>query len=130
MSSRERGLPVETWFQEVNAAIGFALLVPKQQDDLSFVELTVGAYSKSEEIGCKGNGKQTIGGSKKFTVIHELLHALGFMHEQLHRNLPWDDTDPVTAPAGELMFTWSQKLRRLSPPMREGVSAQPPWKTR
>lgn len=98
------GLPVETWFQEVNAAIGFALLVPKQHDDLSFVELTVGGYSISEDIGCKGNGKQTIGGSNKFTIIHELLHALGFKHEQLHRNLPWDDDDPKTVPSGNLKF--------------------------
>jgi hypothetical protein len=84
----------ETWFGQVNACVGFGLLVPRQATDISYLQLTIGAHSKSEAIGYLGNGMQTIGGTTKHTVIHELLHALGFKHEQLHRRFPWDDTDP------------------------------------
>ena len=25
-------------------------------------------------------------------MLHELLHAIGFEHEQLHKKFPWDDS--------------------------------------
>lgn len=84
----------EQWFDQVNQCVGFTLLVPKEASDISYIQLTIGSDSKSEQIGCKGTGMQTIGGTRKATVIHELFHALGFKHEQLHRNFPWDDNDP------------------------------------
>lgn len=85
---------VEGWFREVNVAVGFPLLARKLATDINHVELIIGGASKSEVIGCKGAGMQKIGGTSKHTVLHELLHAIGFKHEQLHRKLPWDDTDP------------------------------------
>jgi hypothetical protein len=90
--------------------MGFDLLVPRQPADANYIRLTMGGYSASEQIGCKGAGMQTIGGSDKFTVVHEMFHALGFKHEQLHKKFPWDDSDPKRLRV-DRMFTYKGKLK-------------------
>ena len=85
---------VETWLQEINAAVGYDILTWKHPNDNDYVKATYGEGSgSSETIGKKG-GVQTIGGDNVHTMIHEMLHALGFFHEQLHKKYPWDDNDP------------------------------------
>ncbi|CAN5532163.1 hypothetical protein BH09PSE5_BH09PSE5_44860 [soil metagenome] len=85
----------DRWFEEVNAAMGYRFLLRARSGDASRLVLTVGAMSRSEVIGWSGRASQAIGGTDKQSVVHELLHALGFKHEQLHRHFPWDDEDPV-----------------------------------
>ncbi|WOD15885.1 zinc metalloprotease [Paraburkholderia kirstenboschensis] len=98
------------WFRQLNDCVGHQLLVPRLASDVSYVRYTVGGYSKSETIGFKG-GMQTIGGTDKHTVMHELLHALGFQHEQLHKGFPWDDNNPKRTDNGKnRMFSYKGKI--------------------
>jgi hypothetical protein len=80
---------IESWLLEINSAIGFPLLVSKGISDVDYIAASTGS-GKSESIGyVKNVGKYTITASKKFSMQHELMHALGFHHEQLHKGGPW-----------------------------------------
>lgn len=80
---------IDGWLREINAAVGFPLLVPKGKSDSDYISAERGA-GKSETIGYrKEKGKHKITAGNKFSMQHELLHALGFHHEQLHRDGPW-----------------------------------------
>lgn len=89
----------EPWIQEVNEAVGYELMVEKEDSDTSWIKVVPGK-GRSEQIGCAGKGEQTISGQDQFSMQHELMHALGFHHEQLHEDYAWDDSDEnITAKA-------------------------------
>jgi len=88
---------IEPWLLEVNTCLGYKLLVPKESTDQNYIEVD-SAAGRSENIGMKV-GKQTITALEKFSMQHELLHALGFHHEQYHRDFPWDDGQPQRQPS-------------------------------
>jgi hypothetical protein len=93
---REKAQLIEPWLQEVNTCLGYALLVTKENTDQNYILVDSGA-GRSENIGFKG-GMQTITAMDKEQMQHELFHALGFHHEQYHRDFPWDDTSPKRPP--------------------------------
>lgn len=92
-AAAEKAMP---WIEEVNKVLGYSLLVPKESSDENWIKVLVPKekeHSKSEKIGCGGKGEQTIKATNKYSLQHELLHALGFRHEQLHEDFAWDDSD-------------------------------------
>jgi len=80
----------EQWLLEINRVVGFPLLVPKGRSDTDYVLAAQSGHGVSETIGyIKSKGAHRISGSRKFVMQHELMHALGFHHEQLHAKGPW-----------------------------------------
>lgn len=81
---------IEAWLLEINTVIGFALLVPRKDDDPDYVLAQKNAYGVSETLGyIKSHGAHKINGKDRFTMQHELFHTLAFHHEQLHAKGPW-----------------------------------------
>jgi hypothetical protein len=94
---KEKAQQIEPWLQELNKCLGYELLVRKENTDQNYILVDSGA-GRSETIGFKG-GMQTITALEKYSMQHELLHALGFHHEQYHINFPWDDSQPARKPS-------------------------------
>lgn len=79
------------WLLELNKAIGYSLLAPKEDSDTDYLDIKLREKGgSSENIGNLG-GRQKVGASSKSVFFHELFHALGFKHEQLHKKFPWVD---------------------------------------
>lgn len=76
--------------KEINDAIGFDLLVQKQATDKAYLEIKAGTAGSSP-IGYSGGKLKVFAPAKKKDMVHEILHALGFGHEQYHNEYPWDD---------------------------------------
>lgn len=77
---------------EINEAIGFELLVQKASTDTAFLKIKTVAESaaSSKYIGYRNQAIDVIANNQE-AMIHELLHALGFGHEQYHKDYPWAD---------------------------------------
>lgn len=76
---------------DINRAVGYALFKAKATSDADYIELKHGG-GNAKAIGKKtGKMKVTAGSYRSF--IHELMHILGFRHEQYHTSYPWVQTD-------------------------------------
>lgn len=77
---------------EINEAVGFDLLVEKASTDTAYLKIkTVAeAVGSSKSIGYRNEAIGVTANTQE-TMIHELLHALGFGHEQYHKDYPWAD---------------------------------------
>ena len=99
---------INKWVIEINKALGYDLLVAKGTSDINYIKVAKGG-GKSESIGCLSRGAQTVSANQKRSMQHEILHALGFHHEQLHKGFPWNDDDP-TISAVNRMFSWKDQM--------------------
>jgi len=88
--STENTKKLEAWVTGFNDQLGYALLKPHAKE-ASRLLLKVGG-GKSENIGYEA-GETLVTGSSAATLHHEILHALGFHHEQYHQLFPWNDAD-------------------------------------
>jgi hypothetical protein len=115
---------IEQWLLQINAATKLTLLVRRAPADPDYVSAKRGG-GKSESIGYIPNcGKYKVTADNLFSMQHEILHALGFHHEQLHSKGPWgvfgtkaatkDKIDP------KLMAAWGKTMLRpeqlIAPP--------------
>lgn len=82
---------LQTWIDHFNADVGAAILVPRKAE-ADYIEVAIGA-GNSGQVGKKG-GKQDVTGGTEEVMYHELMHVLGFHHEQYHWRFPWDHSDP------------------------------------
>jgi len=80
--------------QEFNRAVGYHILVDKIATDTAYISITLGG-GNANVIGYTGNHARGISGDTRPVVIHEIMHVLGFLHEQYHRYYPWDDNHPL-----------------------------------
>jgi hypothetical protein len=108
---------LESWLQNINLTVKRQVLV-RRTAEVDYLSVSHGG-GNSEEIGRKG-GRQAVTGSTEFVIHHEILHAIGFAHEQLHRDFPWDDTDPDldrTTLLNDLRYSFNRgKVRRVQNP--------------
>lgn len=84
--------------QTLNDAAGFGLFVPYtgQQDQADHVQFHVDTEQACSHIGCAFKGLQTINlkaSSDLFSCLHEIMHCLGFEHEQFHAKYAWNAAD-------------------------------------
>lgn len=86
--------------QEFNRAVGYHILVDRIPTDTAYISITHGP-GNANAIGRTGNHAHAITGNTRPMVIHEIMHVLGFLHEQYHRYYPWDDSHPLRAPAAD-----------------------------
>jgi hypothetical protein len=78
---------IETSIAHINTSAGIRILVPLKGSDMDFLDISSG-HEKSESIGYQ-RGPIIVKATSKRSLIHEILHALGFCHEQLHPNFAW-----------------------------------------
>jgi len=76
--------------KEINDAVGFELLIPKKSTDKAYLTIKAGTAGSSP-IGYSGGELKVFAPAKMHDMVHEILHALGFGHEQYHKEYPWDD---------------------------------------
>ncbi|MHC4269817.1 MAG: M12 family metallopeptidase [Planctomycetota bacterium] len=76
---------------DINRAVGYALFRPKTTSDTDYVELKHGGGS-AKGIG-KSTGKRKVTAGSYRSFLHELMHVLGFRHEQYHTSYPWVQPD-------------------------------------
>lgn len=96
---------VESWIKYFNEAISksVTLLTPiasEKEEDVMKLEIPhlVFHYTKSVghcPIGKPAKGFSTCEFFDKRTFYHELMHGLGFAHEQYHYAYPWDRHNPL-----------------------------------
>ena len=90
----------------INKAVGFDVFVPHEQQT-NVVTFAIGSTRSCSAIGCQ-TGPQEISlkqGSDTFSCVHEMMHCLGFEHEQFHKEYAWDAAD-----------TGQAKPRSIAPP--------------
>lgn len=97
---------------EINAAAG-KILVPKKGNDRAFLDISKG-YAQSESIGYKGGPIQVSAESRR-ALIHEILHALGFCHEQFHSDFAWSVPQPDVRRAKENPKRYFATTARANP---------------
>jgi hypothetical protein len=95
---------IKGYIGEINKAVGYELLEPRLDSDPNYIEVVKAQNGSgfSQEKGYVGKGKQMVYvPNVKDVVQHEILHALGFYHEQQHRDYPWSHEFLKTAPRVE-----------------------------
>jgi hypothetical protein len=125
-AANQRGLLAGA-VQEINRSIRYHILVDKRANEPDYLSLHW-ARGASDAIGHR-QGSTDINGETTPMAIHEVMHALGFLHEQYHRYYPWDDTDPGSPPpvadfkANPGLFAYDGPNRPLQNPWNRALHA-------
>ena len=83
--------------RKFNAAIGYPLLAPQTVQG-TYIKLSYTGRG-SGGIGLHdGSGERVVGANKPRTVVHELMHSLGFIHEQFSSKYSWTSM-PANSPS-------------------------------
>lgn len=76
---------------DINRAVGYALFRSKTMMDTDYLELKFGG-GNAGLIG-RSTGKRRVTAGEYRSFLHELMHVLGFRHEQYHTSYPWVQPD-------------------------------------
>jgi len=89
---------VKNWINFFNQELTYALLIQKEGEQSDNKPYILFHYKNCQAghsvIGKPDHGNRKVEFDNKETFYHELLHALGFNHEQYHKKYPWDRNDP------------------------------------
>jgi hypothetical protein len=100
--------------QEINKCLAYHIFVDRHPTDAAYMTVAHGG-GNAQNIGYRGLQVHAITGGGEATIIHEALHVLGFLHEQYHRDYPWDDNVPVRPPVADFktrdgMFSYQRRI--------------------
>ncbi len=95
--------------EAINAAVEWELLRPRT-DETDYLLLKSGGHHHSA-VGRQG-GKQDVAVSDcRFTAVHEIMHGLGFHHEEKHAGFPWKgSTENWSNFNVEKLDPWDRKI--------------------
>lgn len=85
------GVPkVRQAIKDLNTAVGWSLLIERSEED-DYLRIVLSDHCNSP-VGRQGGAQDVQVRDELFTATHELMHGLGFHHEEKHKDFPWMDT--------------------------------------
>lgn len=109
-STEKEHSDIQSWVQDFNLQLGYKLLDDAATNPSSWLLLKTGG-GKSEQIGYKP-GETLVTANKLSSMHHEIMHALGFHHEQYHSQYPWNDKFKWALPPKEKSFLSPKENKR------------------